>query len=383
MTHPFKLLSLSLISLALMLGIASCRNNNQALDRITEDSVAAEEIGNDLIFKDITLEEVDNKGKAVWKVRAAQVVYSQDDKVAQVTRPNGELFDAGKPIFQIQGQKGEVQRDGEQILLRGQVVVTDVRSGAVLKGDEMTWTPADGVLLIRNNVVGTHPQLRMAARQAQLFNKERRMEVSGRVIATATDPTMQLQADRLNWFIDQQTVVSDRPLRIARLKGNQITDTATGQTGELNLKTKIATLRQNAQVGIQNPPLQIAGNSLIWNLDNETLIADQPVTVVHRQQQVTIRANRGNMNFPQQRVYFEQGVQATGQTNQSQLTSDRLTWNVQDQEVLAEGNVDYRQSNPPARVQGPRAVGRFENQTVVVSGGRVVTEIIPDGITPQ
>ncbi|NJN87252.1 MAG: LPS export ABC transporter periplasmic protein LptC [Leptolyngbyaceae cyanobacterium SL_7_1] len=376
-------MALPLVSLILLLGLVSCRDNRQAIDQIVEDSAATEEIGSDLIFKDITLEEVDTKGKAVWKVHAAQVVYSQDDKVAQVTRPDGELFDAGKPIFRIQGQTGEVQRDGEQILLRGNVIVTDIRSKAILKGDEMTWIPAEGILTIRNNVVGTHPQMRMSARQAQLFNKERRLEVSGRVIVTATDPTMQLQADRLNWFIDQEIIVSDRPVRLARLRNNQVTDTATGQTGELNLKTNVATLRQAAQVGIQNPPLQIAGNSLIWNLSEETLVADQPVTVVHRQQQVTIRANRANMNFPQERVYFEQGVQATGQTNQSQLASDRLTWNVNDQEVVAEGNVDYRQSNPPARVQGPRAVGRFENQTVVVSGGRVVTEIIPETIVPQ
>jgi LPS export ABC transporter protein LptC len=376
-------MALPLVSLLLILGSVGCRDNNQAIERIAEDTDVAAEIGSDLIFKDITLEEVDTKGKAVWKVHADQVVYSQDDKVAQVTRPDGELFDAGKPIFRIQGQTGEVRRDGEQIVLRGNVIVTDIRSKAILKGDEMTWIPAEGILTVRNNVVGTHPQMRMSARQAQLFNKERRLEVSGRVIATATDPTMQLQAERLNWFIDQERIVSDRPVRLGRLRNNQVTDTATGQTGELNLKTKVATLRQAAQVGIQNPPLQIAGNSLIWNLANETLVADQPVTVIHRQQQVTIRANRANMDFPQGRVYFEQGVQATGQTNQSQLASDRLTWNVTDQEVIAEGNVDYRQANPPARVQGPRAVGRFENQTVVVSGGRVVTEIIPDTIVPQ
>ena len=60
------------------------------------------------------------------------------------------------------------------------------------------------------------------------------------------------------------------------------------------------------------------------------------------------------------------------------MTSDRLNWNVPTQTLVAEGQVNYRQNNPSMNVNGPRAVGRLDNQTIVVDGGRVVTEIVPN-----
>ena len=69
---------------------------------------------------------------------------------------------------------------------------------------------------------------------------------------------------------------------------------------------------------------------------------------------------------------------AQGQRNQAQMTSDQLTWNVQQQTLLAEGNVNYRQQDPTINLRGPQAKGQLTNQTIIVEGGRVVTEIVPN-----
>ncbi|WP_339384611.1 LPS export ABC transporter periplasmic protein LptC [Oscillatoria sp. FACHB-1407] len=354
-----------------------CRQRNRTAERLAEDSAAAQEIESNLTFNNITLEQANEQGQTLWNVRADQAIYSQDQQIAQVTNPDGELFQDGKPIFRIQASQGEVRENGETIMLRGQVVATDIKTGAVLRGDELDWNPAQGLLIIRGNLRGSHPQFQMSANEGRVLTRDRRMELSGQVVGLASNPTVRLQGERLTWNMDAETAVSDRPLRIDRLQGSQILDTATGERAEFNLKTKIATLTQNAFLNLADPPVQVSGNSLIWNLTARTVNANQPLTVVHRQQQVTLTANQGQIDLQKRIMYLTQNVRAEGQRNQSQLRSDRLTWNIPTQDFLAEGNVDYRQNNPLVTSRGPRATGKLQNQTIVLSGGRITTQIVP------
>ena len=43
----------------------------------------------------------------------------------------------------------------------------------------------------------------------------------------------------------------------------------------------------------------------------------------------------------------------------------------------ANGDVVYRQVDPPASFSGQKAVGKLQEQNIEVSGGNVVTEIVP------
>lgn len=69
-------------------------------------------------------------------------------------------------------------------------------------------------------------------------------------------------------------------------------------------------------------------------------------------------------------------VYAIGQRQQS-LNAKNLTWYVPTQLVEATGDVVYQQAEPPASFTGQKAVGKLQEQNVVVSGGTVVTKIIP------
>ncbi|HEY9660714.1 MAG TPA: LPS export ABC transporter periplasmic protein LptC, partial [Allocoleopsis sp.] len=135
-----------------------------------------------------------------------------------------------------------------------------------------------------------------------------------------------------------------------------------------------------AVVNLLDPPLDITGNLLEWNVKQKKLVADQPVTVVHRTEQITLTADKGRMEFEPKIAYFDGNARAVGQKNQSQLTADHLNWDIKTQQVNAEGNVVYVQPDPPATLKGPRAVGKLQDQTVVVSGGRVETQIVPQGV---
>jgi len=60
-----------------------------------------------------------------------------------------------------------------------------------------------------------------------------------------------------------------------------------------------------------------ASNSMSWNLNTETVTANQPVRMVHRQQQVTLTANQGRMDLQKEVVYLTGDVTPWGDVSPS------------------------------------------------------------------
>jgi LPS export ABC transporter protein LptC len=371
-------LPVALVSLLIIAG--GCRPGSRGADRLAEDSSAADDIDSNLVFNNITLEQVDENGDLLWKVDAEQAIYSPDQRNADITNPDGELYQDGKPVYQIQAQKGEIRRDGNRIFMRGNVVATDIESGAVLKGDEMEWQPYEDLLIVKGNLSGTHPQLQFTATEARASNEERQIELFGAPIdaITAEEPKLRLQAEQLLWKLDEEMVTSDRPVQVQQLEGEQVTNQANGNAAEVNLAAKTIRLMEPAILTLADPPLQLSGDALLWNVDQQTLVSEQPITVLQREENIIMTANQGRIEYEPQIAYFTGNVRASGLDDQSLLTSDRLTWNIASQQVDAEGNVVYTQPDPPTTLRGPRAVGKLQDRTIVVSGGRVETQIIPD-----
>lgn len=375
--HAIAPLQLGLI--ILLLGLSGCGGpkKSQTADKLAQDSSAAQNFDNNLTFNDVTLEQVDEKGQLLWKVKAKQARYSKDQKIANVQSPSGELFQDGKAVYKIQAQTGEVQKDGQIILLKGQIIATDIQSGAIVKGNELEWQPKVDLLWVRNNVTGTHPQVQATAKEAKAYSRARRMEFSGQVAAISKDPALGFKSEHLIWEIAKQLVVVDKPVQLDRYVGTVVSDRAVADQAEVQLKTKVATLKQNAKVSVADPPLEIASNFLVWNLNDQTVVSDQRVDVLHREQQVALTANQGRGELEPRIFYLTGNVQGNGQRNQSQLAADQLTWFIPTQQIEATGNVVYTQADPPFNLKGPKASGTLQDQNIVVSGGRVVTEIIP------
>lgn len=372
-------ITLPVVLVALIITTAACRSGGRGAERLAEDSSAAQDLDSNLTFSNITLEQVDEDGQVLWKVKAEEALYSPDQKNAEITNPNGELYQDGKPVYRIQARKGEVKKDGNRILLRGNVMATDVESGAVLRGNELEWQPERDLLIVRGNVKGTHPQLEVTGTEARASNRTRQVELIGAPIVAVTkdDPQLRLQGERIVWKLDDERVISDRPIQVQQLQGEQVTDQANGNRAEVNLQAKTVKLMESAILTLVDPPLQISGNSLLWNVNEKTLVSDQAITVLQREENIILTANQGRMEMEPKVAYFNGNVRASGLTDQTLLTSDRLVWNIASQRVEAEGNVVYTQPDPPATLRGPRAVGRLQDKTIVVSGGRVETQVIP------
>lgn len=370
-----------IILVALLFGLVACGDQGRTGSKLTEDTSSVQDFDRNLTFNDVNLEQADEQGRPVWKVKAKQAIYSKDKQVAQVENPIGELFQDGKQVYQITAQQGEIQQDGKQLFLKGQIVAKDPRNGLVLRGNELEWRPREDLLIVRHRLSGTHPQVQAVAQEARVFTRTQRIELQGKVVANATDPRLQMRTEHLIWQIPEQKLIGDRPIQIDRYQGKTITDRATGNSSEVNLKTKTATLKQNTQIVVSDPPLQITGNHLSWNLNTETVTANQPVRIVHQKEQVTLTAKQGRMDLQKEIVYLTGDVHGVGQRGQF-LNAQALTWYIPTQLVEASGDVVYRQAEPPVSFKGKKAVGKIQDQTMVVSGsssgGSVVTEIIPE-----
>ncbi|MGA9380433.1 MAG: LPS export ABC transporter periplasmic protein LptC [Phormidium sp.] len=390
-----KLIFLKLFLIWLLFGIVACDNEGRTAKKLAQDSrlaqerALAKESDSNLTFNDVTLDQVDNLGRPLWKIKAKQAVYSNDKKDAKILSPIGDLFQDGKIVYQVSVQTGEIKQDGKQIFLKGQSVATDIQNGLVLRGIEMEWRPEEDILIVRNQLTGTHKQGQASAQEARAFSRGKKIEFIGQVVAKTIDPPLIMRTEKLFWQLQEQKMFSDRFIQIDRYAGQKITDPAkatlrdraTGNQGEVDLKNKIAKLGKNGQVTFSEPPMQIASNAIVWNLNTKIVSSNQPVTIYQREQQITLNASQGRVELTPQIAYLIGGVQGTGQNPPSNLRTDQMTWYLKTQEFAANGNVFYQQTDPPLILNGPQAFGKLKEQKVTITGNGnnspVITQIVP------
>jgi LPS export ABC transporter protein LptC len=368
------------LTVCLGIGLGACGNQTPKVTNSPTQNPSSPQAESNLNFFDVIFEQADEVGRPIWKVRAKRAKYIKEKQIGQAEHPYGELYQDGKVVYQIQGQQADIKQDGKQLFLQGKIVATNPHNGVVLRGNELEWRPKEDLLIVRNQLNVTHEQLKAVAQEARVKTREERVEFLGEVVATSTDPVLKIRTDHLFWQIKEQKLIGDRPVKIDRYQNNQITDRGQGDTAEVDLKTKIATVNKNAQIELLDPPMQIASNSMTWNLNAQTVSTNEPVRVFQRAEHIHVTANQGQMNIPQKIVYLTGNVNSIGQRGQS-LKSQTLTWYLNNHMLNAQGDVVYRQVDPPLNFTGQTAYGNLEAELITVnagdSGGRVVTEIFP------
>ncbi|MBW4560585.1 MAG: LPS export ABC transporter periplasmic protein LptC [Mojavia pulchra JT2-VF2] len=368
------------VTFLLFIGLVSCQGKSPTGNQPNASGASGQNTDSNLTFFGVAFEQFDEVGRPIWKVNAKEAKYTKEKQIGQAESPYGELYQDGKVVYQIKAERADIEQDGKQLFLKGKILATDPRNGIVLRGNELEWRPQEDLLIVRNQINGTHKQLQAVAQEARVKTREQRMEFSGGVVANSADPQLQMRTEHLIWQIKEEKLIGDRPVQIDRYKNNQITDRGRGNTVEVNLKTKIATVTKNAQLELLNPPMQITSNSMIWNMNAETVTTKSPVRVFHSAENVTVTANQGEMKIPQKTVFLTGNVNAVGQRRQT-LKSRTLTWYLDNKLLEAQGNVVYNQADPPLTFRGETAVGNLQTENIVVKGGspgdRVVTEIIP------
>ena len=369
------------LSLSLFLGLwLSACSNPSTPNQSKNNTSSPREDETKLTFFGVDLEQFDQVGRPIWKVKAKKAKYTTDKQMGEAESPQGELYQDGKVVYQIKAEKADIKQDGKQLFLQGKIVASDPRNGIVFQGNELEWRPQEDLLIVRNQLNGSHKQLQATAQEAKVKTREQRVEFSGGVVAKSTDPQLQMRTEHLIWQIKEDKLFSDRSIQIERYKDNKISGRSQANAAEINLKTQIAILQPQAKLELIDPLMQITSNSITWNIQKENITTNSPIRVFKAAENLTVTANQGKMNIPENTVYLTGNVNAVGQRSQS-LKSNQLTWYLNKKLLEAQGNVIYRQIAPKLTFQGETAVGNLETENIVVKGGnsgqKVITEIIP------
>ena len=334
-----------------------------------------------LVFEDVTLDQPNERGERLWKLRAVQATYSPSGSQAKVDKPRGKLFRGEQELYEIEANEGEVNQDGETIVLRGKVFVQDLRDGAALRADEAEWLPNEDSLTLRGQVVGTQEGLQIRASEGIWQDSSNEIRLTGTpVLTTVKEQRLTVETEAALWQIGQQRISSEKAIALrqsAEADPETIVRRANAGNGELNLETQDVILRQNAIVTFVEPPMDIRSNNLRWQTQRDQVTSEARVTVVDRAEKVTMAGDRADADIANEVVEFTGNVRGVAELRQSRITADRLKWFAKTQDVEAEGNVNYAQVEPSLEVSGPSATGNLNDEFVTMSGGEVQTTVIP------
>ena len=314
----------------------------------------------------------------LWKIKADRIVYSEDKQTATLDKVIGNLLQDDKIILKISANKGTVSDNGNLILLNGDIIVSDSRNDSVINANAIEWRPQENLLLIKDDLAGIYPNLRITATQGKYFTDRESLEIQGNVIATTNQPSLQLKSDRLMWDIPQEKITSPDALEIVRYDKKTITDKLTSDRAEVNLTENTVVLNENIELITLDPQLQMATDSLTWNYQQRTGKTDRPIQIVDRDRQISLTGNGGEIDLVRSIAKLRNGVKGISSSKPSELYARQLTWNIDTEKIEATGNVIYEQSDPQAYLTGEKAAGTLgDNDIVVTSDGKQqVTTII-------
>jgi LPS export ABC transporter protein LptC len=345
-----------------------------------------------LRLTDVDLEQTDEQGNLLWKIKAKQAVYNREKKEGTIVSLNGELYQEGKVAFKISADKGEIKGDGKVISLNDNIVAMNVKDQVELKGKEMEWQTQSNLLKIKNKFIATHKNVKVTGKEGRYFTKKRLAELTGTIVADVKEPMVRMTTDKLNWNLEKEEIQTVAAVAIERRQDANLVDRAKAEKGAYNLKTKVARLEQAVEVSLAKPEVKVTGDELLWDTGKQLITAPKPIAAYSASEQMTVTANQGKLQINEQTAYLSGNVRGSSQKTPATIATDNLVWFLDKQAFEATGNVVYRQPNPDPKspitnLVGNTATGSLTNQSVTLSGGpeaddRVVIDIVPTFSTP-
>ena len=350
--------------LIVLLTVAGCQSSNP--DPVKTADV--DRLDTQLVLNNAVLEQSNKRSRTVWKIKADNIAYSDDQKTATLTNVVGNLLKEGSIIFKISAEGGEIRDNGNTIMLNGSVVASDPRNQSTIDSEAVEWRPQNNLLSIPQRLKITNPNLQVVAESGKYFTDIEKFEIQDNVVATSKQPALRLKSDRLEWNIPQAQVISPGAVELVHYNERQtITDRLTSDRAQLNLDLNRATLNKNIELISSDPPLQVATDFLTWDYQARLGKSDRPIQILDRDRQISLTGNKGEINFPQQLAILQDGVKAINQLKASELYARQLTWKMNTEEIEAIGNIVYEQMNPKASLTGEKAIGTLGNNNIVVT----------------
>ncbi len=368
--------------LSLILANFACTSSETERQEIKETK-------NLLTLDNAVLEQSNSSGEVLWKIKSDRTVYSSDREIAYLDKIIGNLLKEGEVTLRLSAEKGEIRKNGAEIYLKEKILVVDTRNQAVIQAESGTWYPGEELLIVEENITGTHPKMNVWGDRGRYRSNQQVLELEGEIVAVMADPSLKMKTAYISWNIPQQKAIASlspqnrsnrQKPEIYRYQEEKITDRVSSDRIEVDLDKNTATLQKNATLKYTEPPVTITADTATWNYQERLVTSEVPVSINHSKKQILITGNRGQMDLKQEIAHLKGGTSAINSLNPSQLFADELIWKINQELVEGIGNVYYQRSNPEFNVTGTKAVGKLTNNQIFVTGNKTqptVTKIYP------
>ncbi len=373
---------------------------------------------NQLSIDNFSLEQSNAQGKLWWKMKAKKASYTIDRKVAQVKDLAGELYQDGQIIMKLTAQAADVIQDGEKVTLRGDVTTTETRNQLVVVSQELEWQPNQDLLTISKGVRATHPKVQMTADRGTYISRQQRLELFDKIIAVAPAENIRLETSYLLWNVDTANISGNQPVRIDRFKEGQQSEQVNADSISYNIDKQVVKLGGSSKVKFNSmeqaikveansatweiqpnivalqdkirfdgtkPVVRVTSNSARWNITQQLITASNALEIFDQTEQATFTANSGSLDLAKNTAVLNGNARGSSTRNRAKIQAEKITWDITTQQITGKGQIRYQQTDPVLKVNGAEALGKLQDQSVVVTGnGRdlMETQIIPSPESP-
>jgi LPS export ABC transporter protein LptC len=368
---------------------------------------------NRLSIDNFSLEQSNAQGKLWWKMKAKQASYTIDRKVAQVRDLAGELYQDGQVVMKLTAKTADVVQDGEKITLRGDVTTTEVRNQLVVISQELEWQPNQDLLTISKGVRATHPKAQTTADRGTYVSRQQKLELFDKITAFAPAENIRLQTKYLLWQVDTANVSSNQPVQIDRFKEGKQIEQVDANSVNYNIEKQVAKMDGSSKVKFNSieqamkveansavwniqpnvvvlqgkirfdgskPVIRVTSNSAVWNIKQQLITASNALEIFEQAEQATFTATSGSLDLAKNLATLNGNARGASTRNQAKIQAEKITWDITTQQITGKGQIRYQQTDPTLKVNGAEAIGKLQDQSVVVTGNGkdfVETQIIP------
>ena len=338
-------------------GLRACFADNNLATREPSEQIDAA-----LTLNAVTLEQPDEDGMLLWRLKAKSIKYVPDTQRADLIELEGEFFQDGEVVYTIEADEGEVVQNGDQLFLRGNLIAKGTENELTLEGEKLKWLPRKDLLVMgefdddvsgdelpsevdvtederattdeldldsqetavtplnRNlvhsepldidnaPVTGFNPQIKTVARLIRVNNRKNEVELLGSVLAESkASPWITFESESLLWLTQQQLIEADNPLQVEQFASDAyqtVTDRVVGQAGEVDLAENTVTLDRSVTVESLTQPLIVQSEQAIWDVDGEMVEINSPVNIEQPKRQITAQAQQASLDLAAEVVYL-------------------------------------------------------------------------------
>ncbi|MCS6942796.1 MAG: LPS export ABC transporter periplasmic protein LptC [Geminocystis sp.] len=295
-------------SLCLSLLMGACQGKKSTV-LDEENSGEKQQIKPGLVLYNSIIEQSNARGQLLWRLRTKRVSYTQEDKIAKVEGIIGNLYENNRIILQLSADGGEVTGEGKEIYMQGNILVVDTRNKVELKGEKVVWKPEENYL-----------------------------KLTGKNKIKASHENMVVLAEE----------------------------------AEYDTKRQILRLKDNIKATTKQPTLQLSTSRLDWQVAEDKIIGDKPLTVIRYQDRLVadiIKTDRGKVDLNQHIATISGNVEYQSLNPLLIAATSRLVWYYDKRQVEAPETVLLKQPKEEVTITANRVNFDMEDKKVYMRGG--------------